>query len=164
MYKDISYRWDEPFQLPALWSIKVHNLKTGKVFYIVEKEENLVVLSGRNWIRDFLYGDAVTGLTHMGVGTSTVAPSTDPDIGEVFRKTFTDKVKANGQLTIDMFLSSGEANGNTLSAVGLFGNGATDTIGSGTQYNKLIHTGAQAIEKTSSIAVTYTCDLYFTAV
>ena len=149
--------------LVGIWTIKVHNLKSGKTIALVEKKKNLVILAGRNLVRDFLYGDAVSGLTHMAVGTNTVSPTTDTSIGEVFRKTFTSKTKTNGQLTIDLYLASGEANGYTLSAVALFGNGATGTAGSGTQYNKLIHTGAQAITKTSSIAVTYTCELYFNA-
>lgn len=149
--------------LIGLWDIKVHELEKGTEFYLVKQRKNLVIPAGRNLVRDFLYGDEVTGLTHMAVGTSATDPAVSVDIGEVYRKAITDRVKASGQLTIDMYLAGNEANGNTLTAVALWGNGATDTAGTGTQYNKLLHTGVQAIEKTESIAVTYTCDLYFVA-
>jgi hypothetical protein len=139
-------------------TIKIENVVTGEVTEQVE--DNLVILAGRNLIRDFLFGDAVSGITHMAIGTDTSDPAVTPTITEVFRKIFTDKVKADGKLTVDMFLGSQEANGNILTSAAIFGNGATDVAGSGTQYNKVTYT---AIEKTTSISVTYTWELQFNA-
>jgi hypothetical protein len=124
------------------------------------EQDNLVILSGRNLVRDFLHGDAVSGLSHMALGTDTSDPAVTPGITEVFRKVFTSKTKADGKLTVDMYLASTEANGNTLTSAALFGNGATNTAGSGTQYSKVTYTG---INKTSSLAVTFTWELFINA-
>lgn len=148
----------EPIWLKGKLTIKIINEVTGEVREIIK--DNLVILAGRNLIRDFLYGDAVTGLTHMAVGTDTSDPTVTPTITEVFRKVFTSKVKADGKLTVDMYLSSQEANGNTLTSAALFGNGASDTLGTGTQYNKVVY---DPIVKTASLSVTYTWELTFNA-
>jgi hypothetical protein len=139
-------------------TILIENIITGEVQRV--KQDNLVILAGRNLIRDFLFGDAVSGLSYMAVGTDTSDPSVTPGITEVFRKQFTSKVKADGKMTIDMYLSSQEANGNTLTSAALFGNGASATARSGTQYNKVTYAG---IAKDSSLAITFTWDLYFNA-
>jgi hypothetical protein len=145
----------DDLSLQGRLTIKIKNIITGEITERVE--DNLVILAGRNLIRDFLYGDAVSGLTHMALGTDTSDPATTPGITEVFRKVFTSKVKADGKLTVDMYVGSQEANGNLLTSAAIFGNGATDTAGSGTQYNKVTY---NAVEKTSSLSVTYTWDLF----
>jgi hypothetical protein len=154
--KQVKHVCDEPIGIQGRLTIKVKNEVTGEIKEQIK--DNLVILDGRNLIRDFLYGDPVTGLTHMGVGTDTSDPAVTPTITEVFRKVFTDKVKADGKLTVDMFLSSQEANGSTLTSAAVFGNGATDTAGSGTQYNKILY---DPISKTVDLSVTYTWDLLF---
>jgi hypothetical protein len=148
----------DDISLKGRLTILIENLITGEIKNIVI--DNLVIIDGRNLIRDFLHGDAVTGLSHMAVGTDTSDPSVTPTITEAFRKVFTSKAKADGKLTVDMFLSSTEANGSTLTSAAIFGNGATDTAGSGSQYNKVIYDG---IPKTSSLTITYTWDLYINA-
>jgi hypothetical protein len=149
-------QFKDPIGLQGRLKVKIENVITGEIKEIVE--DNLVILTGRNLIRDFLFGDPVSGLTHMAVGTDTSDPSVTPGITEVFRKQLTSKVKADAKLTVDMYLSSQEANGNVLTSAALFGNGATNTGGTGTQYNKIIH---DAITKDNSVAVTYTWDLFF---
>jgi hypothetical protein len=149
---------NDTIQLKGKLTILIEHLSTGKVERV--EQDNLVILSGRNLIRDFLHGDAVSGLTHMALGTDTSDPSVTPGITEVFRKVFTSKSKADGKLTVDMYLASTEANGNTLTSAALFGNGATDLAGSGTQYSKVTYTG---INKTSSLAVTFTWELFINA-
>ncbi|KXG42881.1 hypothetical protein [Tepidibacillus decaturensis] len=148
----------EDLDLKGKLTIVIENVVTGRIRTVVV--DNLVILNGRNLIRDFLFGDAVTGLTHMALGTDTSEPSVTPTITEVFRKVFTSKAKADGKLTVDMYLSSTEANGYTLTSAALFGNGATDSAGTGTQYNKVIH---DQISKTASLSITYTWDLYINA-
>jgi len=123
-----------------------------------EKVGNLAVLSGRNLLRDFLYGDAVSGLGRFALGTDGTAPTAnDTALGtEVFRDQFTKVTKESGKLTAQYYLSSTSANGNTLQEAGAFANGATDTPGSGTLYARVTFT---PIAKTSSIAVTFTWEL-----
>jgi hypothetical protein len=149
---------NECLSLKGRLTLLIENVVTGEVQQV--EQDNLVILAGRNLIRDFLFGDAVSGLSYMAVGTDTSDPSVTPGITEVFRKQFTSKVKADGKMTIDMYLSSQEANENTLTSAALFGGSATSTAGSGTQYNKVTY---QGIVKDSSIAITYTWDLYFNA-
>jgi hypothetical protein len=133
-------------------TIRIENVDTNEIKTI--NKENLVILSGRNLIRDFLFGDTVTGLSHMALGTDTSDPTVTPGITEVFRKVFTSKVKADGKLTVDMYLSSQEANGHTISSAALFCNSGQ------TQYNKVIFDG---ISKNSSLAITFTWELLFNA-
>ncbi|MBO8169958.1 MAG: hypothetical protein H0Z35_12360 [Thermoanaerobacteraceae bacterium] len=120
-----------------------------------EKVGNLAVLAGRNLLRDFLYGDTVTGLGRFALGTDGAAPTAnDIALGaEVFRDQFTKLTKESGKLTAQYYLSSTSANGYTLQEAGAFANGATDTLGSGTLYARVTFT---PIEKTSSIAITFT--------
>ncbi|KJS81645.1 MAG: hypothetical protein JM58_16345 [Peptococcaceae bacterium BICA1-8] len=148
----------EDLALKGKLTINIINEVTGEIKTVTE--DNLVILAGRNLVRDLLAGDTVSGLTHMALGTDTSDPSVTPTITEAFRKTLTSSTKADGKLTVDMFLASSEANGNTLTSAALFGNGATDTAGSGSQYNKVVYA---AIEKTSSLTVTYTWELTFNA-
>lgn len=120
-----------------------------------ERVHNLVPLSGRNLIRDFMAGDPVSGLTYLAIGTDGTPPAaSDVALGaEVHRAPFTSLSKGTGQLTITYYLGSTVANGSTLREVGVFGNGATATPGSGTLYLRAVHS---AIAKTASLAVTYT--------
>ena len=140
-------------------TIDVWNV-SGKKPRLIRREQrgNLAVLTGRNLLRDFLAGDAVTGLERFAVGTDgTTVTANDTQLGvEVFRDQLTKITKDVAKLTVQYYLSSISANGNTLQEAGLFGNGATDTANSGTMYARVTHS---AIEKTSSTAVTYTWDL-----
>lgn len=120
-------------------NIQKENLTTGEIR--TEEYHNLAVDVGLNLIRDFMFGDAVTGLTgaRFALGTSTTAEaSTDTALGmEVFRDQFTKVTKVDKGLEIQYFLSSTSANGNDIAEAGLFGNGATDTAGSGTMYARV---------------------------
>jgi hypothetical protein len=136
-------------------TVSILDAATGQILSR-ETVKNLSVLTGRNLIRDFLYGDAVTGLTHFAVGTGAVAPvAGNATLGaEVFRDTITALTKADGKLTVTYYLASGSANGHTLTEAGIF----TAAI-AGTMYSRAVYTG---IPKTSSIAITYSWDLTFT--
>jgi len=103
----------------------------------VYEYNNLIVDAGANLIRDFLKGDSVSGLTHLALGTGTTSPSTN-DVGlenETYRKAFTDVAVENRLLRIAVFFTSSEYAGD-ISELGLFGNGATDTLGTGTMYSR----------------------------
>lgn len=139
-------------------SIIVENLKTGEVQQIQKK--NLVILEGRNYVRDMLSGDNLSGLTHMALGTDDTEPTIEPTITEVYRKQLTSTTKSDGKLNVDLYLSSQDANGYTISSAALFGGGATDALGTGRQYNKVIFEG---IPKNKNLSVTFTWDLFFNA-
>lgn len=137
--------------------IEVKNEETGKIKII--KTHNLVVTTGKNLLRDFLYdGSSVTvaGLTHFGYGTGTTAAAAADTALEtqVARDTITQKIKDTGKLTVKYYLSSANGNGSTLTEVGLF-----NAASSGTMYARAIHA---AIAKTSSISVTYSWELTWT--
>ena len=134
--------------------IDVTDVKTGKLLKQIKKH-NMFVTAGKNVLRDFMNGSIVTGLTHMAIGTdNTTVTLSDVLLGtEVYRDTFTNTTSTSAQLTLKYYLSSTEANGNTLTEAGLFGNGATVTTDSGSMFARVIYTG---IVKTTSIAVTIT--------
>jgi len=120
--------------------ITVQNEKTGEKRII--EQSNLIVDLGANLLRDFLKGDSVTGLTHLAIGTDSTAPS-ETDTGlfaEVFRKAITDFAIDNRKLVLITFIASGEWSG-TVAELGLFGNGATDTLGTGTLFSRVTPAG-----------------------
>lgn len=126
------------------------------------REDNLVVLAGRNLLRNFLAGDAPTGIERYAVGTdNTAAAAGNTTLGtEVFRGAITQTIKTNGLLTVKLYISSTEANGNTLVEGGPFCNGATDSADTGTLYARATHS---ALAKTAAKAAVYTHELVFTA-
>lgn len=137
--------------------IRVNDAYTGEVLKI-EKIHNLVVTSGRNLVRDFLNCDTgLTGLTHIAISTSTsVEAASDTGIGtEIQRALLTQKTESAASLNCKYYLPSATANGYTLTKIGLFGNGATTSTGSGTFYAEGLFTG---IAKTASISVTFSWD------
>lgn len=139
--------------------IEVHDAATGRLLRS-EERHNLVTLRGRNLIRDLLYwisaGDdpRPSGINYFALGTGTVQPQAGDTAlqTEVFRDTFTQRVKSDGQTVYKYYLASTAANGYTLTEAGLFGDGATATAGSGALYARVTFPG---IVKTSAIAVTF---------
>lgn len=104
-----------------------------------EAYHNLAVDSGLNLIRDFLYGDAVSGLERFALGTGTgQVQAADAKLeNEVFRDQLTKVTKTDKGLEIKYYLSSTDANGYAISEAGLFANGATDMPDSGTLYARV---------------------------
>lgn len=129
----------------------------------VMETANLSPTVGRNLVRDFLAGAAVTALNYFAVGTGNVAPTAaDIQLGaEVFRDVFTTITKpADGQLQVQYYLASGSANGSTIGEAGVFGNGATAAANSGTMYARATFA---PVAKTASEAWTFTWTFNFTA-
>ena len=128
----------------------------------VVREKNLVVLAGRNLLRNFMNGDVVTGIERYAIGTNaTAAVAGNTTLGtEVFRAIPTQKIKSDGVLTVKLYVASTEANGNTLREAGPFCNGATATLNSGTLYARAVHT---AVVKSAAVAIVYSHDLIFAA-
>ena len=114
-------------------------------------EHNLVVLAGRNVLRDAIYGDSVIPYPSrlaLGTGSTAVNASQTQLVNEVWRDTFMTKTKSEAQVEVRYFLTSTTANGNTLNEAGLF-SAATG----GTMYARVVF--SEPIAKTSSIAVLY---------
>lgn len=142
------------FGEPLAEAERMVELEFPEFIYNVETH-NLVVDAGLNLIRDLLgITSGVTGLNRYAVGTdNTAVAAGDTTLGtEVFRGAFTDKILTAKTLTLKLYISSTEANGNTLVEAGLFGDDATDSADTGTLYARATHTG---IAKTTSIGVTY---------
>jgi hypothetical protein len=112
-----------------------------------EDVHNLVVLGGRNQLRDLLYGDAVAVPAWMALGTGAtgVASSDTALAAEVMRDVLTSRAKGSGSLTFKYFLTSVQGNGITFREAGLF-NAPTG----GTMFARTLFT---EIAKTASITV-----------
>jgi hypothetical protein len=129
--------------------IEVRDAGSGKLIKHLA-EHNIVPLVARNAIRDFLFsGMAVGNISHFGYGTGTNDPvSGDTALQtEVYRDAITKKIANAGQVQIQQFLSSTQCNGYMLTEAALF----NDPAG-GTLFARVKH---QAIEKTTSLTVTY---------
>lgn len=147
----------DTIQLPVNVTIEVHDTNTGELLH-QEQQHNLVTLVGRNLIRDFLNGTPATGtISHFAVGTSATAPTAnDTTLGaEVLRDVVTKRTPDAGKLTLQYYLASTAANGNTLQEAGLFNAASGGTLIARVTY--------QPITKTASITVTLTWDVVISA-
>lgn len=108
------------------------------------------VNAGLNQIRDFLNGDSPTPPSHLAVGTGTTAANAaDTTLEtEVFRTTIDKDEKATaGVIEYTATLATTDANGNSLSEVGIL-----NASSGGTLSNRITHL---AFAKTSAFAVKY---------
>ncbi len=122
---------------------------------------NLIVTDGRNIFRDLLLGSLPTvaagTASHFAVGTDNT-PVTAADVAlaaEVFRASMTATSTGVAQARLKFFLSSGQANGNTLVEAGLLNDPTAGTL-----IGRIVH---DAIVKTDSIQVTYNWTIDITA-
>lgn len=130
--------------------VTVTDAVTGELLH-EQMHHNLVVDAGLNLLRDFIDGDAVTGITHFGYGTGTTAvTAADTALGsQTARPALTSKTGTVSKAwTGTYFLNSSTGNGNTYSEAGLF----TASTG-GTMFARVIL--SPAVVKTSSIAVRF---------
>ena len=86
------------------------------------KVKNLITNDGLNWFRD-LAGGIVGRADSQAVGTgTTAAASTDTALGaQVIKKTIDRRLDSDKKITFQTLILESEANGSTLSEVGLFG-------------------------------------------
>lgn len=142
-------------------TVKKINEESGRAS--VYETHNITTDVGLNWIRDLFYGDSVSGLTHIGFGTGTTdeTPGDTSLENEVHRAQFTKMEKIPQGLEIKYYLSSTTANGNVLGEAALFGNGATNTAGTGDMYARVTF---PAESKTNAEAWTITWTLEWVVV
>jgi len=126
----------------------VRSARTGRLLRRI-RQKNLIVLTGRDFVRDLLFGDVLGGLTTFKVGTGSTAVTAGDTalVASVLSDVFTTITKASGQLVIKYYLGSGSANGNTLAEVGIFAAGAV-------MFARVVL--GSTIVKTSSVTVTFT--------
>jgi len=120
----------------------------------VIRHRNTFTNNGRNLLRNFLNDDgSLTGIEQYAVGTdSTAAARTDTQLGtEVFRAAPTTTIKDVAKLTVQLWLSTSQANGNTLAEGGPFG-----AANSGTCIARATHTG---VAKDNTKGLIYSHDL-----
>lgn len=125
----------------------------------VLRRRNTFVNNGRDLLRNFLANDAgLAGIQRYAVGTGTTAAARTQTqlVTEVFRAAQTNTIKDAQKLTVQLWLSTSQANGNTLAEGGPFGNGATDTANSGTCIARAAHTG---VVKDATKGLIYSHDL-----
>jgi len=131
-------------------TVQVRDAVTGELLH-QQEHHNLVVDAGLNLLRDFLDGDAVTGITHFGYGTGTTAPTAAETalVAQTARDVLTGKVGTVSKTwTATYYMSSSTGNGSTYGEAGLFTAASGGTMFARVKLNP-------AIAKTASIAVTF---------
>lgn len=96
-----------------------------------------------------------TDLSHIAVGSGS-APTESATVltSETYRKPITLGITDGNVLIKEVYLDETEANG-TIAAIGIFGNGATSTAGSG----QLFASGAAAIVKDNTQSLTISFEI-----
>lgn len=131
--------------------ILIKEAATGRVLRD-EFIDNKIIDTGLDLVRDLILNSNVAP-THIAVGTDATAPlATDTILGtEVFRNIITRRISASKKATYQLFLDTGDANGNTLVEAGIFNRSSA-----GDMLSRVTFT---AIVKTVSITATLTWDI-----
>ena len=114
--------------------------------------DNKVVLAGLNLVRDLMGGNN-TAPTHIAVGTDNTAPAAGDTalVAEVFRNVITRRVPSAQKIVFQLFIGTGEANGNALVEAGIFNRSTA-----GDMLSRVIFA---VINKTGAITVTVTWEI-----
>jgi len=147
--------------------IKFHNLctatlrdaETNKVVQI-EQAYNIVTDVGIRLMMDILgglVGTVYNPISYGAVGTgATAAATTDVALVTELDRNPATYNRSGNTATLSVFFNTGDANG-TLTEVGFFGGAATDTINTGTLFDRIVF-GA-SITKSSLYTLTVEIDL-----
>ncbi len=137
--------------------VEVRDAETGDLLEQHERH-NLFVNRGLEVLADALAGTGTYSgegnVTHLAVGTGTAAAAAgDTALGaEVFRGALTKVSRSGtGGVIAELYLTSSQANGSSLTEAALF-NGDGLTAANSGMFARVLH---PAISKTSSITVTY---------
>jgi hypothetical protein len=128
--------------------IIVRDVRTGEIIR-QERRHNLIVLDGRNLIRDLLAESTTDSLSHFAVGTdgTSTTDSMSALQTEVFRNDITRLDLENNKLIVNYFLASNEANGNTIREAAIF-----NAVSGGDMYARVTQS---EIEKNENVSLTY---------
>lgn len=126
-----------------------------------QETHNLVVKAGLNLLKSAISTGSCVYPGWFAFGTSNTAASASDTalVHEVFRDVITTSTPdaVNPTITMQYYLPSGSANGNTLQEVGLM-----TAASAGTMYARVVL--ATPIVKTASVAVSFTWTLTWAAV
>jgi len=128
--------------------VEVRDAESGRLLH-TEQGHNLVVAAGRNIIRDALYGSRTgIGLSAISLGTGNTAANANDTalVSQVNTGGISQRSLGTGQIIVQRFIGSQEANGNTLAEVGLW-------VGS-TLFARYVL--AATVNKTSAVTLTIT--------
>jgi hypothetical protein len=106
--------------------VELHCARTGELLRSYWLANKITDAGFNSIIRDLLAGSGFAP-THIAVGTNGATPTAaDTTLGnEVFRNTITLRIPADKRLKFQLFLDTGDANGNTLREAGIFNAGTT---------------------------------------
>lgn len=108
-----------------------------------EWQDNQITNDGLDLVRDILGGNN-TAPTHIAVGTDATAPVIGDTalVTEVFRNDITRRIRTAQKITFQLFLGTGDANGNTLVEAGIFNRFAAGDMLSRVTFAAIIKTSA----------------------
>lgn len=147
----LSLLGEEKFKLSGRLHILIVHAATGTVLRDYWTP-NKIVDAGLNLVRD-LMANSSQAPTHIAVGTDNTAPlAVDTVLGtEVFRNFITRRIPVDKKITFQLFLATGDANGNTLEEAGIFNRSAAGDMLSRVTY--------APITKTVAISATLTWEI-----
>ena len=139
------------FKISGRLHILVKDAKTGRVLRD-EWQDNKIVTAGLDLVRDLLINTNFAP-THIAVGITNTAPvAGDTTLAsEVFRNRITSRTASAQKATFQLFLGTGDANGDTLVEAGIFNRSSL-----GDMLSRVIYTG---IVKNSGITATLTWEI-----
>jgi len=133
--------------------VTVRTYKMGRLWRI-DRQPNLVVNGGRNRFAQLMIGQSTRPITHIAVGTDdTAVQATDTSLGsEVYRDDVTALDNpSTGTLKVRLFISSTNANGNTLREAGLY-----DLKNAGTLLARVVFETEIEKDNTKSVQISWT--------
>ena len=133
--------------------ILVRNEETGEVLRD-EWNDNKIVDTGLNLVRDIIAAGN-TPPTHVAVGTNNTAPlATDTTLNtEVFRKRINRRTPTDKNIEFQLFITTGEANGNTLKEAGIFNAASVGEMLSRVTFADIVKTAAISVTLTWNITL-----------
>lgn len=139
------------FRMTGRLHILVQDATTGKILRD-EWTDNKIVTTGLDLVRDLLINTSAAP-TDIAVGTDNTAPVAGDTtlVTEVFRNLITRRTASPQKATFQLFLDTGDANGNTLVEAGIFNRSS-----GGDMLSRVIFA---AIVKTSGVTATLTWDI-----
>ncbi len=119
-------------------------------------QSNVVTNVGRNQFASIIAQDTSTFPSHIGIGTGTTAAAVSDTAleTEVDRNALVSDSATSGVITYRAFFGKDEANGNTISEVGLF-----DAASSGNLFCRSVLSSTVAKTASISISLTWTITL-----
>lgn len=147
--------------------IEVRDAVTGRLVRPVIRRHNLFVTKGLDVLADVLAGTGTYNgdgnVTHMGVGTGTTSPAAGDTalVAQVFRGALTKISRVSQSVACELYLTSVQGNGSTLTEAGLFNGDTGAASPNDAMFARVVH---DEIAKTSSITVTYRWTINFSAV